>query len=142
VAVTLRDIPLADRGQVERLLADYLFEFDGIDPYPYLASYWQENERLPILIEAHGRVVGLCLIRRREDGWSIAEFTVIPGQRRRGLGRAAVEALARRATSEGAAYLEAKIHSNNRQALPFWLAVGFNQVEESDTGMAVTRRML
>jgi ribosomal protein S18 acetylase RimI-like enzyme len=143
MAIELRDASLADRDEVKRLLVDYLFEFDGTtEPYPYLDAYWQENERLPLLIEADGRVVGLCLIRRREGGWSIAEFTVIPSHRRRGFGRAAVESLATRARAEGGAYLEAEVQPINRQALPFWLASGFNQVEESNTGVAVTRRSL
>jgi ribosomal protein S18 acetylase RimI-like enzyme len=96
-----------------------------------------------LLIEGDARVIGLCLIRRREDdGWSIAEFSVVPGQRRGGVGRAAVEALAARARSEGAAYLEAKVRSNNAEALPFWLAVGFNRVDGPETGVTVTRRSL
>jgi predicted acetyltransferase len=143
VATSLRDASLAERDEVERLLVDYLFEFDGTtEPYPYLDAYWQEEDRLPLLIEVEGDVVGLCLIRRREGAWSIAEFTVIASQRRRGVGRSAVESLATRAKSEGAAYLEAEVQPINRQALPFWLAVGFTAVEVSDTGVAMTRRFL
>lgn len=62
--------------------------------------------------------------------------------RRCGFGRAAIEELAVRASLEGASYLEAEVHPINRQALPFWFAVGFTQVEESGTGVAVPRRSL
>lgn len=59
VAVALREALPDDREQVEQLLADYLFEFDGrTEPYPYLDLYWEEPERLPFLIEADGEVVG------------------------------------------------------------------------------------
>lgn len=141
--MTLRDAQLGDRDRLQRLLADYLFEFDGrTEPYPYLDAYWEERERLPLLIEVDGEVVGLCLIRRRDGGWSIAEFSVLPDQRRGGVGRAAVDALAVRARAEGAAFLEAKVHPTNREALPFWLAVGFSEVEGPGTGVTVTRRTL
>jgi predicted acetyltransferase len=142
-AVTLRDARVEDRRRLEQLLADYLFEFDGrTEPYPYLDAYWTEPARLPLLIEVDGEVVGLCLIRRRDRGWSIAEFSVLPTRRREGVGRAAVEALAARARSEGAEYLEAKVHPDNRAALPFWLSVGFTEQEGPGTGVTLTRRAL
>jgi ribosomal protein S18 acetylase RimI-like enzyme len=141
VDVTLREAGFENREQVRRLLADYLFEFDGrTEPYPYFDAYWQEPERRPFLIVADGRVVGLCLIRVRDDGWEIAEFTVVPERRRSGAGRAAVEALAELARAAGATHLLAKIHPDNLQALPFWLAAGFHEIEA--TGPIVTRREL
>jgi predicted acetyltransferase len=143
VAVKLRDAELGDRDRLEGLLREYLFEFDGrTEPYPYLVAYWEEPDRLPFLIELDGEVVGLCLVRRRERGWGIAEFSVLPDRRRGGVGRRAVEALATRARSEGAEYLEAKVHPDNREALPFWLALGFSEVEGPSTGVTVTRRAL
>ena len=143
MAVKLRDAKLDDRDRLERLLGDYLYEFDGrTEPYPNLDAYWEEPERLPLLIEVDGEVVGGCLIRRRDIGWSIAEFLVQPERRRVGVGRVVVDELAARARSEGAAYLEAKVHPDNREALPFWLAVGFNEVEGPGTGVTVTRRPL
>jgi predicted acetyltransferase len=143
VTVRLRVAHLGDRARVERLLADYLFEFDGrMEPYPYLDAYWQDPERVPFLIESDNEVAGVCLIRRRNDGWSIAEFSVIPSLRRAGVGRAAVEELAVRARSERADYLEAKVHPDNRGALPFWLAAGFSEVETPETGVTVTHRHL
>ena len=141
--VTLREATRDDRERLRGLLAEYLFEFDGrTEPYPYLDAYWEEPERLPFLIEVDGEVAGLCLIRRRDGGWSIAEFAVLADRRRGGVGRAAVDALAARARSDGAAYLEAKIHPDNREALPFWLTVGFSEVEGPGTGVTVTRRAL
>jgi predicted acetyltransferase len=143
VTVSLRLAPLHERDRLEGLLAEYLFEFDGrTDPYPYLDAYWEESERRPFLIEANSEVIGLCLIRRRNGGWSIAEFWVQPDHRRRGVGRAAVEAVAGLGSAEGAAFLEAKVHPANREALLFWLAVGFSEVEKPPTDVTVTRRPL
>jgi len=141
VDVTLRRATLEERDEVGRLLADYLFEFDGrTDPYPYLDAYWQEPKRLPFLIETGGDSIGLCLIRVRDGGWEIAEFTVVAGRRRDGIGRAAVEALARLARAAGATHLLAKVHPDNTEALPFWLAAGFR--ETAADGPIVTRREL
>ena len=141
--VVVREAQLEDRARLQQLLGDYLFEFDGrTEPYPYLDAYWEEPERLPYLVEIDGEVAGLCLVRRRDGGWSIAEFSVVPSRRREGAGRAAVEALAERACSDGATHLEAKVHPDNPEALPFWLSVGFVEVEGPGTGVVVTRRAL
>ena len=141
VVVALREAGLDDCEQVRRLLAQYLFEFDGrTDPYPDFDAYWGAPERLPFLIEADGEAVGLCLIRVRDDGWSIAEFSVVPEHRRTGTGRAAVEAVAGLARAAGARHLETKVRLDNRVALPFWLAIGFREVTTS--GVIVTRRKL
>jgi predicted acetyltransferase len=130
-----------DRELLRQLLFDYLFEFDGSrDPYPHLDAYWAEPERLPFLIEDAGEVVGLCLVRVRDGGWSIAEFYVVPDRRRGGSGRAAVDAVAALALEAGADHLEAKVHPENQQALPFWLSVGFEVVEAP--GVVITRRAL
>ena len=137
----VRAAELGDRELFERLLFDYLFEFDGrTDPYPYFDAYWSETERLPFVIEDDGNAVGLCLVRVRDDGWSIAEFYVVPERRRGGLGRAAVEALATLARSSGAEHLEAKVHPDNQKALPFWLSVGFVALDLP--GVVITRRFL
>jgi ribosomal protein S18 acetylase RimI-like enzyme len=141
VPVELREAGLDDRDLLARLLADYLFEFDGrTEPYPYFGAYWSDDDRLPFLIEEDGAAAGLCLIRVRPDGWDIAEFSVVPERRRYGIGRVAVETLAARARAAGAGYLEAKVHPDNLQALPFWLALGFREV--SADGPVVTRLTL
>lgn len=137
----LRPAGPSDREPLRQLLADYLFEFDGeTEPYPYFDAYWSEPERLPFLIEDGEEVVGLCLVRVRDGGWSIAEFYVVPDRRRGGVGRAAVAAIAGLARSAGAAHLEAKVHPDNQQALPFWLSVGFEVVDAP--GVVITRRRL
>jgi ribosomal protein S18 acetylase RimI-like enzyme len=141
VTVRLRQAALADREELGRLLDAYLFEFDGrTEPYPHFDAYWQEPERRPFLIESDGEVVGVCLVRVHDDGWDIAEFTVVPERRRGGVGGAAVEALAELARAASATHLVATVHPDNRRALPFWLAAGFHEIAES--GPIVTRRDL
>jgi ribosomal protein S18 acetylase RimI-like enzyme len=140
VTVRLRDAQPDDRARLQSLLAAYLYEFDGqTEPYAYLDAYWTDRGRLPLLIENDGKVAGLCLIRRRSAAWSIAEFSVIPDQRRRGVGRAAVAELVERARKAGAAYLEANVRPDKRAALAFWLAAGFSVVGAPGTPVTVTR---
>lgn len=93
-----------------------------------------------MLIEADGELAGFCLIRVGDDGWSIAEFSVVPGQRRTGVGRAAVSIVIERASAAAARYLEAKVHPDNGTALSFWLAAGFHVVDAP--GVIITRRYL
>ena len=76
------------------------------------------------MLEADGEVAGFCLVRVRGEGWSIAEFSVVPEKRRSGIGRSAVEALAERAHAAGAEHLEAKVYPGKPEALAFWLALG------------------
>lgn len=140
VSVRLRDAGPGDRDRLERLIAAYLLEFDGAtERYPYLDAYWQEPERLPLLIEADGDLVGFCLIRICGDTWSVAEFSVVPPRRRSGIGRAAVEALAMRARSAGGTDLEAKVQAG-QPGMRFWQAVGFTEAATSRAGVTVTRR--
>lgn len=144
VNVVLRNATLDDRDEVERLLTDYLYEFDGrTGPYPYLDAYWTDPERIPFLIEAEGHSVGVCLIRVRDEGWSIAEFFVEPLHRRGGIGRIAVERVVERGRRAGAHHLEAKVHPDNGKAVRFWSAIGFEEATPpAPSGVLITRRKL
>jgi predicted acetyltransferase len=141
VNVVLRGAGDGDRHVVERLLAAYLFEFDGrTEPYPGLDAYWTDPAYLPFLIDADGHSIGVCLIHVRGGGWSIAEFSVAPSHRRAGAGRKAVGVLVERARDADARHLEAKIHPDNGEAVLFWTAVGFDRAPS--TGALITRRRL
>lgn len=65
-------------------------------PDAYFDAYWTEDQRQPFLILADEEVAGFCLVRRLETGrHAVAEFYVVPGFRRAGVGRAAAEAVFR-----------------------------------------------
>jgi ribosomal protein S18 acetylase RimI-like enzyme len=133
MSVVLRQAALAEQDLLRRLLAAYLFEFDGqTEPYRYLAAYWVEPERLPFLIESEGEIAGLALVRVRGREWTIAEFSVIPEMRRKGVGSKAVAAVVQRADAAGARYVEATVQIDKLEALAFWRACGFRVVREDD----------
>jgi predicted acetyltransferase len=69
---------------------------DGRFGYPQLAPYWTDANRLPYLIWIDGRLAGFVLVKREGDRWDIAEFFVVRGQRRRGVGMQAAHQLWRK----------------------------------------------
>jgi predicted acetyltransferase len=60
--------------------------------YQSLPLYWSEPDRHPFLIRANGRPAGLVFVMREPgisgDGpvWDMAEFFILRGNRRRGIG--------------------------------------------------------
>ena len=99
--VNLIEIKRADKTELVELMIEY---FQEIDPskvhskakpkleYPYLDSYWEDSNREALFIEHQNSVIGFVLIndwivlKEYSADKSIAEFYIIPGFRRRGLG--------------------------------------------------------
>jgi predicted acetyltransferase len=65
---------------------------DGRFGYQHLPLYWREPNRHPFLVRMDGKLAGLVLVKRgseisdNETVWDMAEFFVVRGYRRRGLG--------------------------------------------------------
>jgi len=91
-----------DQAILENLLQLYAHDFsefhrvdlgsDGRFVYTNLPLYWGEPERHPFLVRADGRLAGFVLVKKRSeisgntDVWDMAEFFVIRGCRRDGIG--------------------------------------------------------
>ena len=82
---------------------------DGRFGYEKLPLYWTEATRHPFLISVDGRWAGFALVKRgsgvaqvardpegRDDVWDMAEFFIVRGQRRRGVGASAAREVWRR----------------------------------------------
>lgn len=120
-----------DRPAVARLWQLYLHELsayddsapgaDGFyDPGPYFDRYWSEADRFPYRLTVDGRVVGFALVRRLDvDSHQMAEFFVVAGERRKGIGRAA----ARRIFDRFPGRWEVAQMRRNAPAQSFWRAV-------------------
>lgn len=94
---------------LRNLLQLYLHDFsevltrapdrDGTFPYPYLDAYWTDEWRKPFLITADDEVAGFALVRTvsvvtgSAGVADMAEFFVVRGLRRHGVGRAAAHLL-------------------------------------------------
>jgi predicted acetyltransferase len=105
MAIELVSATPADQQRLENLLELYLHDFseilefspdeNGRFGYPSLALYWSEPERFPFLIRAEGRLAGFALVARGSQVsgdptvFDVAEFFVVRGLRRHGVGFAA-----------------------------------------------------
>ena len=65
---------------------------DGRFGYPHLHLYWLEPGRYPFVIKSDARVAGLVLVNKTSAttgnpaAWDIAEFFILRGYRRQGMG--------------------------------------------------------
>ncbi len=94
-----------------------------------------EADNLEVLAaRAEGRVVGVAVVAYRLNisaagpFASIEDLYVRPDERRRGVGRALLEAVENRCTARGVSYVEAQVE--DREAAAFYTALGYEQEPE------------
>ncbi len=132
MTVTLEAASLQQASVIENLMQLYIHDFtsfsdeqinaEGKFDYPYLAFYWEEPDRYPYLIFKGGKLAGFVLVRRvidPENGQSsmeVAEFFVLRGYRRQGIGDQA--ALLVFAEFPGNWHLS--MYKTNKGACAFW----------------------
>lgn len=92
--VTVGPAPPDAAGMVARMVAAYLDEL-GLDApmtRAMLPLYWSEAGRWPFLIRAGGEAAGFALVREAGPGLrELAEFSVLPLRRGRGIGGSAAQ---------------------------------------------------
>ena len=139
--VTLTPVVETEYEDFFALLEPYHRELDGYEA-PTADTTSAQDYRRATLADMHGRELlwfavdgeraGLAIVLTLPD-WpdgtrqvaTILEFYVAPEQRRRGVGRAAVEALLAEHRGRGTALVEAGILSGNQPAQAFWAELGF-----------------
>lgn len=95
---------------------------DGRFGYADLPLYWQEHTRHPFLIKADGHLAGFALVRKgslvsgADNVWDVAEFFILRGYRKHGIGTEAAHEVWRRL--EGA--WEVRVMQRNAGAHEFW----------------------
>jgi predicted acetyltransferase len=93
--------------------------------YPRLPLYWQEETRHPFLIMVDGQIAGFALLSKGSqvdqdpEVWDMAEFFVVRGYRKRGVGRLAAHEIWRRFPGSW----EVRVRTGNESAESFWKAV-------------------
>jgi predicted acetyltransferase len=121
-----------DKKALENLFQLYAYDFSEIVPLevdeagrfeaPRLDAYWSEPGRFPFLIRGNERLAGFALVDRKsrlstaDDVWDMAEFFVLRGHRRAGLGMAA----AHRIFSTQPGKWEVRQRAANTMATAFW----------------------
>lgn len=95
---------------------------DGRFGYRQLPLYWSEPGRYPFLARIDGKPVGFALVKRGSevsrdtDVWDMAEFFVVRGHRKRGIGSEIASNVWRRLPG----YWEVRVMRSNRAAQHFW----------------------
>jgi predicted acetyltransferase len=95
---------------------------DGRFGYKHLPLYWKESNRYPFLIMANGHFAGFVFVRRGSeisndaDVWDMAEFFIIRGFRRLGLGMKVAQEIWKRFPGKW----EVRVIDRNQKAKDFW----------------------
>jgi predicted acetyltransferase len=138
-SVALAEVALAQSSTVVNLMQLYLHDFsefadvgtnhgevtlDGRFVYDYLDSYWLEAGRIPLVIQADGRLAGFALVNRwsaldRPLDHSVAEFFILRKYRRAKVGLRAARILFERFPGRW----EVPVAWYNEPALSFWRRV-------------------
>lgn len=95
---------------------------DGRFGYSSLPLYWNDSDRHPFLILLDGKLAGLALVKQgseisaKQEVWDMAEFFVLRGCRRRGIGTLAAQEAWRRFPG----LWEVRVMQSNLTASLFW----------------------
>jgi len=134
--VTLTPVQESQRQIITNLIQLYKYDFsefaevgsrygevgpDGRFVYEELDSYWREDGRFALKVEADGRLAGFVLVNRwsalnRLLDHSVAEFFVLRKYRRIGVGSRAARVLFERWPGRW----EVSVARYNKPALSFW----------------------
>ncbi len=128
-------IELAVREQspiLANLLELYVHDFSEFQPldigpegrfgYKSLPQYWSDANRHPFLIRFDGKLAGLALVKGgseisdNQEVWDMAEFFVLRGYRRHGIGTLAAQEVWRRFPGPW----EVRVMQSNPSAISFW----------------------
>ncbi len=121
-----------DQPILANLLELYVHEFsefldihigvDGRFGYKHLPLYWRDSSRHPFLVRMDGKLAGFVLVKRgsgvsdNASVWDMAEFFVLRGYRRRGIGIAVAHEVWRRFRG----VWEVRVMEANNSAHQFW----------------------
>lgn len=95
---------------------------DGRFGYRDLPLYWLDPNRHAFLVTIEGQLAGLVLVKRGSERsgnravWDVAEFFVLRGYRRRGVGTEVAHQVWRRLPG----WWEVRVMQSNRPAHHFW----------------------
>ena len=131
--VDVQQASTADRAIVANLLELYLYDFSPIDggqigpdgrfsTSDMIASYWEDPQRHPFVIRANDQLAGFALVKRGSAlagdlaAMDLAEFFILRGYRRSGIGSIAARMLVERWPETWVV----RVLANHHEALAFW----------------------
>ena len=95
---------------------------DGRFGYKHLPLYWKESKRYPFLIMVNGHLAGFVFVRKGSaitndtDVWDMAEFFIVRGYRRVGIGTR----VANEVWEKFPGRWEVRVRERNQKAMKFW----------------------
>ena len=130
--VTLVPATPQQQPVIANLLELYIHDFseflpfelsaDGTFGYPGLSLYWSAPGRYPFLVKVDGHWAGLVLVKlepptpTNDPTWDIAEFFIVRGYRRRGIGAQVAHDIWSRFPGPWTV----RVMQINQAGLPFW----------------------
>ena len=102
--------------------SDVKIGVDGRFGYDQLPLYWKEPNRFPFLIRVNGDLAGFVLVQQGSqvsgapEIWDVAEFFILRGCRRHGVGMRAAHHVWRMFAGRW----EVRVSDKNVAARPFW----------------------
>jgi predicted acetyltransferase len=138
--ITVERVPPSERDLLSRFFQFYCHDMsqftgwrppDGVFPYRYFDAYWRDDERRAFWAKDEDGIAGFALVRFDPTGdgrREVAEFFILAGCRRQGLGLA----FARRLLAQFPGPWKLHELANNQPAIAFWHRVldGFARYEE------------
>jgi predicted acetyltransferase len=101
---------------------DLKLNADGRFGYERLSLYWKEPNRHPFLIMVNGELAGFVFVHRgsqisgAEDIWDVAEFFILRGYRRLGVGMKVAHEIWKKFPGKW----EVRVINRNQRAKEFW----------------------
>jgi predicted acetyltransferase len=95
---------------------------DGRFGYEQLPLYWKESHRYPFLVTVNGHLAGFVFVRKGsqisgdKNVWDMAEFFVVRGHRRHGIGTKVAHHVWRKFPGKW----EVRVIDRNQKAKEFW----------------------
>ena len=93
-----------------------------------LEEVFELNVKYFFIAEKDGAVLGFIAGRRLLDEAEVLNLAVLPGARKKGLGRALLQVLVETFSGEGTLQIFLEVRESNRSAIAFYQHAGFGQI--------------
>ena len=123
--------PSVRRARTDDLPSIFEIELASLTAAHWTKSQYEQiltgEERLFLVAEESSRILGYLVVSTQTSEWELENIAVAPDARRRGVGRALMNALLQHAQKAGATEIRQEIRRSNLAAQQLGRSVGFRQ---------------